>query len=70
MARTIIAKKTITFYEGDEHLLQAIEEAAKNDKRNLTSFIMVTLEEKVLGSDKKESTSTITQDSKDALNGW
>ena len=70
MARTIIAKKTITFYEGDEHLLQAIEEAAKNDKRNLTSFIMVTLEEKVLGSDKKESTSTISQDSKDALNGW
>lgn len=70
MARTIIAKKTITFYEGDEHLLQAIEEAAKNDKRNLTSFIMVTLEEKVLGSEKKESTPTISQDSKDALNGW
>ena len=35
MARKIIAKKTITFYEGDEGLLQAIEEAAKADVTNL-----------------------------------
>ena len=47
MARKIIAKKTITFYEGDEVLLKAIENAAKTDKRNLTSFIIMAFEEKV-----------------------
>ena len=40
MARKIIAKKTITFYEGDEVLLKAIENAAKTDKRNLTLFYL------------------------------
>ncbi len=67
MARKIIAKKTITFYEGDEGLLQAIEEAAKADKRNLTSFIMTVLEEKVGRTEEK---TIVPQEAKDALKNW
>lgn len=68
MARKIIAKKTITFYEGDEGLLQAIEEAAKADKRNLTSFIMTVLEEKTAG--RLEVKTNVPQEAKDALKDW
>ena len=67
MARKIIAKKTITFYEGDEGLLQAIEEAAKADKRNLTSFIMTVLEEK---TGRSEIKTNVPQEAKDALKDW
>ena len=67
MARKIIAKKTITFYEGDEGLLQAIEEAAKADKRNLTSFIMTVLEEK---TGRSEAKTNVPQEAKDALKDW
>ena len=67
MARKIIAKKTITFYEGGEGLLQAIEEAAKADKRNLTSFIMTVLEEKTGRSEVKKN---VPQEAKDALKDW
>nr|DAK49463.1 MAG TPA: Enterocine A Immunity protein [Caudoviricetes sp.] len=64
MARKIIAKKTITFYEGDEALLQAIEEAAKADKRNFTSFILTTLADKVSGN-IKEDAFNVPQETKD-----
>ena len=72
MARQIIAKKTITFYEGDESLLQAIETAANEDKRNLTSYIMMVLEEKLSGRIEKteeENSYVVPKDSFESLFG-
>ena len=43
MARKIISKKTITFYEGDEMLLEKIMKAADDEKRNFSSFALKAL---------------------------
>ena len=40
MARKIISKKTITFYEGDEMLLEKIMKAADDEKRNFSSVAL------------------------------
>lgn len=73
MARKIIGKKTITFYEGDEKLLEMIENAAKADQRTFASFALRALIDKVgepeTTTEIKEETKTPIE-SKDALKGW
>lgn len=70
MARKQISKKTITFYEGDEELLEMILAAAKADKRNFSSFAIKALIEKVGASDSDKEEKEAPSESKDALNGW
>lgn len=72
MARKIIGKKTITFYEGDEKLLEMIENAAKADQRTFASFALKALIDKV-GEPEVVEDKELTKapsDSKDALKGW
>lgn len=52
MARKVIARKSIIFYEGDEELLETIALMAELDKRSFSSFIMKTLEEKAYKFDE------------------
>lgn len=73
MARKIIGKKTITFYEGDEKLLEMIENAAKADQRTFASFALKALIDKVgdPGIDIETNEEIKAPgDSKDALKGW
>ena len=43
MARKILKKQTVTFYEGDEMLLEKIMKAADDEKRNFSSFALKAL---------------------------
>ena len=71
MARKIISKKTITFYEGDEKLLENILKAAEAEKRNFSSFAIKALMDAVGGvKDHQEEKTEIPDDSVQALNGW
>lgn len=72
MARKIIGKKTITFYEGDEKLLEMIENAAKADQRTFASFALKALIDKVGEPDNvdKEEISLVPDESKKALKNW
>ena len=56
MARKTISKKTITFYEGDEILLEKVTKAAEKEKRSFTSFVLKTLSDVL----EKEEESTET----------
>ena len=73
MARKIIGKKTITFYEGDEELLSRLENAAKADQRTFASFALKALIDKVgepVVKVNKEETPRVPTDSKEELKGW
>lgn len=72
MTRKIIGKKTITFYEGDEDLLDMIETAAKNDRRSFTSFVLKTLTDKIgqTNEDEVKVESDVPISSKAELKGW
>ena len=71
MARKIISKKTITFYEVDEKLLENILKAAEAEKRNFSSFAIKALMDAVGDvKDHQEEKTEIPDDSVQALNGW
>ena len=71
MARKIISKKTITFYEGDEKLLGNILKAAEAEKRNFSSFAIKALMDAIGDvKDHQEEKTEIPDDSVQALNGW
>ena len=71
MARKIISKKTITFYEGDEKLLENILKAAEAEKRNFSSFAIKALMDAVGDvKDHRDEKTEIPDDSVQALNGW
>lgn len=71
MARKIISKKTITFYEGDEKLLENILKTAEAEKRNFSSFAIKALMDAVGDvKDHQEEKTEIPDDSVQALNGW
>ena len=71
MARKIISKKTITFYEGDEKLLENILKTAEAEKRNFSSFAIKALMDAVGDvKDHQEEKTEIPNDSVQALNGW
>lgn len=53
MAREIISKKTITFYEGEEALLGIIMKTAESEKRNFSSFVKKTLVDSVANRKKE-----------------
>jgi hypothetical protein len=71
MARKIISKKTITFYEGDEKLLENILKTAEAEKRNFSSFAIKALMDAIGDvKDHQEEKTEIPDDSVQALNGW
>ena len=71
MARKIISKKTITFYEGDEKLLENILKTAEAEKRNFSSFAIKALMDAIGDvKDRQEEKTEIPNDSVQALNGW
>ena len=71
MARKIISKKTITFYEGDEKLLENILKTAEAEKRNFSSFAIKALMDAIGDvKDHQEEKTEIPNDSVQALNGW
>lgn len=72
MTRKIIGKKTITFYEGDEDLLEMIETAAKNDRRSFTSFVLKTLTDNIAQptEDEVKEETNVPVSSKVELKGW
>lgn len=63
MARKTISKKTITFYEGDEILLEKVTKAAEKEKRSFTSFVLKTLSNVL----EKEEESTETNHEEQAF---
>ena len=63
MARKTISKKTITFYEGDEILLEKVTKAAEKEKRSFTSFVLKTLSDVL----EKEEESTETNHKEQAF---
>ena len=63
MARKTISKKTITFYEGDESLLEKVTKAAEKEKRSFTSFVLKTLSDVL----EKEEESTETNHEEQAF---
>ena len=63
MARKTISKKTITFYEGDEILLEKVTKAAEKEKRSFTSFVLKTLSDVL----EKEEESTETNHEEQAF---
>lgn len=44
MARTVIKKQTVTFYEEDQELLAKVEAAAKANRQSFQAFVLSTLE--------------------------
>ena len=71
MARKIISKKTITFYEGDEKLLENILKTAEAEKRNFSSLAIKALMDAIGDvKDHQEEKTEIPDDSVQALNGW
>ena len=71
MARKIISKKTITFYEGDENLLQSILKAAESEKRNFSSYTLKALMDAVGETNlSNEDQAEVPQESFNALNNW
>ena len=56
-------KKTITFYEGDEILLEKVTKAAEKEKRSFTSFVLKTLSDVL----EKEEESTETNHEEQAF---
>lgn len=81
MARTVIKKQTVTFYEEDQELLAKVEAAAKANRQSFQAFVLSTLEAALNGmtievkqvevqpkqEEKKET--VIPQSSKAALDG-
>ena len=63
MARKTISKKTITFYEGDEILLEKVTKAAEKEKHSFTSFVLKTLSDVL----EKEEESTETNHEEQAF---
>ena len=71
MARKIISKKTITFYEGDEMLLEKIMKAADDEKRNFSSFALKALIDAVGDvGEAVEKQPEAPVESQNALKGW
>ena len=81
MARKVIKKQTVTFYEEDQELLAKVEAAAKANRQSFQAFVLSTLEAALSGmtieikqvevqpkqEEKKET--VIPQSSKAALDG-
>ena len=81
MARKVIKKQTVTFYEEDQELLAKVEAAAKANRQSFQAFVLSTLEAALNGmtievkqvepqpkqEEKKET--VIPQSSKAALDG-
>ena len=44
MARKVIKKQTVTFYEEDQELLAKVEAAAKANRQSFQAFVLSTLE--------------------------
>ena len=44
MARKVIKKQTVTFYEEDQELLAKVEVAAKANRQSFQAFVLSTLE--------------------------
>ena len=72
MARKVIKKQTVTFYEEDQKLLAKVEAAAKANRQSFQSFVLSTLESALSGmtieikqEDKKET--VIPKATKEAL---
>lgn len=49
MARKVIKKQTVTFYEEDQELLAKVEAAAKANRQSFQSFVLSTLESALSG---------------------
>lgn len=49
MARKVIKKQTVTFYEEDQELLAKVEAAAKANRQSFQSFVLSTLEAALSG---------------------
>ena len=73
MARKILKKQTVTFYEGDEQLLEKVEAAAKASRQSFQAFVLSALEDKVVGANIPQSNQievpTETKDKVQEL-GW
>ena len=72
MARKVIKKQTVTFYEEDQELLAKVEAAAKANRQSFQAFVLSTLEAALNGmtieikqEDKKET--VIPKATKEAL---
>lgn len=49
MARKVIKKQTVTFYEEDQELLAKVEAASKANRQSFQSFVLSTLESALSG---------------------
>ena len=49
MARKVIKKQTVTFYEEDQELLAKVEAAAKANRQSFQAFVLSTLESALNG---------------------
>lgn len=49
MARKVIKKQTVTFYEEDQELLAKVEAAAKANRQSFQAFVLSTLEAALSG---------------------
>ena len=73
MARKILKKQTVTFYEGDEQLLEKVEAAAKASRQSFQAFVLSALASKVSGIDiPQENQTDVPSETKDKVKdlGW
>lgn len=73
MARKILKKQTVTFYEGDEQLLEKVEAAAKASRQSFQAFVLSALESKVIGIEiPQENQTEVPSETKDKVKdlGW
>lgn len=73
MARKILKKQTVTFYEGDEQLLEKVEAAAKASRQSFQAFVLSALEAKVSGIEiPQENQTEVPSETKDKVKdlGW
>ena len=73
MARKILKKQTITFYEGDEQLLEKVEAAAKASRQSFQAFALSAWEGRVGDIDIPQTKRTeVPVETKDKVKdlGW
>ena len=73
MARKILKKQTVTFYEGHEQLLEKVEAAAKASRQSFQAFVLSALESKVSGIEiPQENQTEVPSETKDKVKdlGW
>ena len=69
MARKILKKQTVTFYEGDEQLLEKVEAS----RQSFQAFVLSALESKVSGIEiPQENQTEVPSETKDKVKdlGW